>query len=61
MYICLCRGITDKDLLELKKKMSKKQIYKNLELGSSCGSCIGKALNILENPTHQKKDPSPKS
>ena len=52
MYICLCKGITEKQLQEAigqRKNMQAKDILKILGLGSDCGTCIDEAIqNVLE-------------
>lgn len=42
MYICICKGITDKMLSEQLGNNShpEKDIMKNLGIGDSCGACI---------------------
>ena len=52
MYICICKGITEKMLLDQVKgfNRSEDQILKNLGIGDSCGSCVVDAVKkILEN------------
>ena len=52
MYICICKGITEKMLLDQVSgfNRSEEQILKNLGIGDSCGSCVVDAVKkILEN------------
>lgn len=52
MYICICKGITEKMLLEQVSSYnrSEEQILKNLGIGDSCGTCVVDAVKkILEN------------
>lgn len=52
MYICICKGITEKMLLDQVggHNRSEDQILKNLGIGDSCGSCVVDAVKkILEN------------
>ena len=52
MYICICKGITEKMLLDQVRghNRSEDQILKNLGIGDSCGSCVVDAVKkILEN------------
>ncbi len=52
MYICICKGITEKMLLEQvgSYNRSEEQILKNLGIGDSCGTCVVDAVKkILEN------------
>lgn len=51
MYICICKGITEKMLTDSISTFnrSEEQILKNLGIGDSCGSCVVDALKkILE-------------
>lgn len=57
MYICICKGITEKMLNDSigTFNRSEEQILKNLGIGDSCGSCVVDALKkILE--TQNKLD-----
>ena len=52
MYICICKGITEKMLIDQigPSHNSQDQILKNLGIGDSCGSCVVDAVKkILEN------------
>lgn len=52
MYVCICKGITEKMLLEQigSYNHSEQQILKNLGIGDSCGTCVVDAVKkILEN------------
>lgn len=52
MYICICKGITEKMLIDQigRSQHSQEQILKNLSIGDSCGSCVVDAVKkILEN------------
>ena len=52
MYICICKGITEKMLQDQVTgfNRSEEQILKNLGIGDSCGSCVVDAVKkILEN------------
>lgn len=52
MYICICKGITEKMLMDQigPHKRSEEQILKNLGIGDSCGSCVVDAVKkILDN------------
>ncbi len=51
MYICICKGITEKMLTEQVsgQNRSEKEILKNLGIGDNCGVCVVDALKkILE-------------
>ena len=52
MYICICKGITEKMLKDQLGSFnrSEEQILKNLGIGDSCGTCVVDAMKkILEN------------
>lgn len=52
MYICICKGVTDKQLEEkyIQYQGNMKQILKSLGVGSDCGVCLKEAVNhIREN------------
>lgn len=50
MYVCVCRGITDKKLLAAAAEQGGdfRQVVKCLGLGSECGQCVRQARVILE-------------
>ena len=61
MYICVCKAITEKQLEEAKKKSKNlREIYKNLGLGSECGTCIDDALEVLNKSKSQYNQDTPK-
>jgi bacterioferritin-associated ferredoxin len=49
MYICVCKGITDKELEEqyLLHQGNTHQILKALGVGSECGICLTEAIDHL--------------
>jgi bacterioferritin-associated ferredoxin len=52
MYICICKGITEKMLMDQlgHSNRSEKEILKNLGIGDTCGTCVVDAVKkILEN------------
>lgn len=58
MYICICKGITDKQVEEAKTQAkSFKDLCKKLGLGSECGTCIKEALSMT--PEYAKKSTTP--
>lgn len=68
MYVCICKGITDKQLQEAvngRNSTNPKEILKYLGVGSDCGTCIEDALkSILEKNSKspiEMKDTSNKS
>ncbi len=46
MYVCICRGITDKDLHTAYKAKNGnvKEALKTLGVGSDCGTCLTNAM-----------------
>lgn len=41
MYVCICKGITEKQLTDqLNNSKSEKEVLKNLGIGDSCGMCV---------------------
>jgi len=47
MYICICRGITEKQIQEAvisRNSNNPKEIFKALGLGLDCGTCIEDAI-----------------
>ena len=54
MYICICKGITDKMLSEHLGKNShpEKDIMKNLGIGDSCGACIIDCVKKIQESLH---------
>jgi len=52
MYVCLCKGITDKDIKEAVRNQgvgSLRELKQLMPLGSECGSCTKVAQNIIDN------------
>ena len=50
MYVCICKGITEKQIQEAVTSRSSnnpKEILKALGVGSDCGTCVEDAVNTL--------------
>lgn len=50
MYVCICKGITEKQIQEAvtsRKSHNPKDILKALGVGSDCGTCVEDAVNAL--------------
>jgi bacterioferritin-associated ferredoxin len=50
MYICICKGITEKqiqDAVTSRHSSSPKEILKALGVGSDCGTCVEDAVKTL--------------
>ena len=49
MYVCLCRGVTDREIREAAENgvSSMRQLGKELGVGTQCGRCASTAREIL--------------
>lgn len=50
MYICICKGITDKQLQDAvtsRNSNNPKEVLKALGIGSDCGTCVEDAVKTL--------------
>ena len=50
MYVCICKGITEKQIQEAVTSRSSnnpKEILKALGVGSDCGTCVEDAVKTL--------------
>jgi len=49
MYVCLCHGVTDRDIREAAENgvSSMRQLGKELGVGTQCGRCACTARDIL--------------
>lgn len=49
MYVCLCHGVTDKEIREAAENgtSSMRQLGKELGVGTQCGRCASMARSIL--------------
>lgn len=50
MYICICKGITEKQIQEAvtsRNSSNPKEILKALGVGTDCGTCVEDAVNTL--------------
>ena len=68
MYVCICKGITEKQIQEAVTSRSSnnpKDILKSLGVGSDCGTCVEDAVKtLLDQTTHtpfEMKDSSNKA
>lgn len=50
MYICLCKGITDQDIVAEMEQGARnlRDINKRLGVGSQCGSCCQSAKEVIQ-------------
>jgi bacterioferritin-associated ferredoxin len=58
MYICICKGITEKDIKEAiksRRNASAKEILKSLGVGSDCGTCVESAVEQLLNHSNKNQ------
>lgn len=66
MYVCVCKGITDKQIQEAvtsRKTNNAKEILKSLGVGSDCGTCVEDAVKALidqssKSPLEMKDTPN---
>lgn len=50
MYVCICKGITEKQIQEAvtsRNSNNPKDILKSLGIGSDCGTCVEDAISTL--------------
>lgn len=49
MYVCLCKGVTDKDIEQAVEQgcRSMRELKSGLGVGSQCGRCTGHAREVL--------------
>lgn len=50
MYVCICKGITEKQIQEAvttRHSNNPKEILKSLGVGSDCGTCVEDAIKSL--------------
>jgi bacterioferritin-associated ferredoxin len=50
MYVCICKGITEKQIQEAvtsRNSHNPKEILKALGVGSDCGTCVEDAVKTL--------------
>jgi bacterioferritin-associated ferredoxin len=51
MYVCLCKGITDKDIKQLVVEQgvgSLRELKQHLPVGSNCGTCTKVAQAVID-------------
>lgn len=66
MYVCICKGITDKQIQEAvtsRNTHNPKEILKALGVGSDCGTCVEDAVKTLleanaRSPMEMKDSPN---
>ncbi len=57
MYVCICKGITEQQVLDAvisRNTNNPKEILKTLGVGSDCGTCVEEAVNTLLNQSSLK-------
>lgn len=56
MYVCLCSGVTDKQIIEAVKNghNSLEALNERLGVGANCGSCLSVAKELIN---HYAYDP----
>lgn len=51
MFVCVCHGITDKQIAKAVKQNgvgNMRELKKSLNVGSQCGSCVKMAQDIID-------------
>jgi bacterioferritin-associated ferredoxin len=51
MYICLCKGISDQQIIEQigsKQQLCAKDLCKKMQVGADCGTCLNEAIDLIE-------------
>ena len=49
MYVCICKGISDKDIENaMISHSSTRDILKSLGVGSDCGQCVVDAIDLIK-------------
>ncbi|MCB1661392.1 MAG: (2Fe-2S)-binding protein [Pseudomonadales bacterium] len=50
MYVCLCKGITDRDIMDEMDQGARnlRDISKSLGVGSQCGRCCQSAKEVIQ-------------
>ncbi len=58
MYVCICHGITDKDIQEAPKQgiCSMKMLRESMQVGNQCGCCQDYANQILQEAINVNSD-----
>lgn len=57
MYVCICKGITQKqleDAVSARKGQSSKDVMKALGVGSDCGTCVEDAIEQVFQASNKK-------
>ncbi|GGD56576.1 bacterioferritin-associated ferredoxin [Lacimicrobium alkaliphilum] len=52
MFVCLCHGITDKQIAETVREQgigNMRELRKQLGVGSQCGKCVQLAQQVVDN------------
>ncbi len=54
MYVCLCKGITDQDIIQELDQGARnlKDLNKRLGVGSQCGSCCAATKELINDYRH---------
>jgi bacterioferritin-associated ferredoxin len=49
MYVCICKGISDKDIEKaMISHSSTRDVLKSLGVGSDCGQCVIDAIDLIK-------------
>lgn len=62
MYICVCKGITEQQVIEKSRTLkTTKEILKSLGVGSDCGTCLTYAVEQVQQKLNQSAPIAAKS
>jgi len=58
MYVCICKGISDKDIRNvMTTHQNTKDILNALGVGSDCGQCMVEAIDLIRAEQGSKEFP----
>jgi len=60
MYICLCHGITDRQIRRTLEQgaSSLAEVQQRLPVGSCCGCCVPSACELIREHAARERDPA---
>lgn len=58
MYVCLCKGVTDKQICKAVDEGARsiRDLRQQFGVGSQCGKCTCHARDVLHEAVHARKD-----
>ena len=56
MFVCICNGISDKDIRNVMiTHQNTKDILKTLGVGNDCGQCVVEAIELIKTESSPKE------